>query len=431
MVSKTNSYSVAVRLGLAFFMAITMWIYVQHILIPYQLSQGPMRQSPRGNLSDLYPRWLGARELLLHHRNPYGADITREVQIGYYGRLLDPNRPGDPIDQQGFAYPVYVVLLLAPTVMLPFFVVQKVFVWLLAVLTAGSLFLWFRALNWRASRSTICIWILLTLGCFPAIEGMKLQQLSLLVAVFIAAAMAALVRGRLAVAGVLLALASIKPQLVFLVMIWLCIWATGDWRRRQRLVWSFALTMTFLVAAGEILLPGWIAQFRTAMRDYYHYTGGGSVLDVLLSPIVGRIGSAILIVMVFMFAWRSRRTQEDTPSFQWSLSFTLATTLLVIPMFAPYNQLLLLPALMLILRAGRELWKNPASQFFCSITAVLVLWPFFAAACLVIALIFLPGSTVQKAWILPLFSNFHIPIAIYALLLASRSSLACSPETSS
>ena len=82
---------------------------------------------PRGNLSDLYPRWLGARELLLHRRNPYGDDITHEIQKGYYGRALDPARPDDPRDQQGFAYPIYVVFLLAPLIGLPFHGVQIFF----------------------------------------------------------------------------------------------------------------------------------------------------------------------------------------------------------------------------------------------------------------------------------------------------------------
>ena len=39
--------------------------------------------------------------------------ITTEIQKGYYGRELDPARPGDPRDRQGFAYPVYVVFVLA------------------------------------------------------------------------------------------------------------------------------------------------------------------------------------------------------------------------------------------------------------------------------------------------------------------------------
>src|SRR5215467_6282693 len=132
-----------------------MWFYIQHVLIPHQLTQAALNDIPRGNLSDLYPRWLGARELLLHHRNPYSPEITREIQSGYYGRPLDPTRPADPHDEQRFAYPVYVVFLLAPTIGLPFPVVATAFRWLLLLLTAGSALLWLRALRWKVSCNTI------------------------------------------------------------------------------------------------------------------------------------------------------------------------------------------------------------------------------------------------------------------------------------
>ena len=413
---------VALRLFLAALMATAMWLYVQRVLIPYQKTQGPMRQSPRGNLSDLYPRWLGARELLLRGRDPYAADITRESQIGYYGRLLDPARPGDPKDLQGFAYPVYVVLLLAPTVALPFAIVHEMFFWFLGILIAAAVLLWLNALAWQPSKTAVGVWVLLTLSCFPAIQGLKLQQLTLLVAALIAASVWALSRERFVLAGILLALATIKPQLVFLLVLWLFLWILGDWGRRQRAMWGFGATLAALVAAGEWLLPGWIGEFRGAMSDYYRYTGGGkSVLDVVLSPMGGRITAAGLVVLLAIFAWRNRGGDEKSKAFQWSICFTLATTLLVIPMFAPYNQLLLVPGLMMTVRARERLWeKNGVSRFFLGLTAISVVWPFLAAACLVGSLAFLPGPTVWKGWGLPFYPTFAVPIAIYATLLVSR-----------
>src|SRR5258705_4466993 len=98
----------------------SMWFYVQRVLAPHQRAEAATQRWPRGNLSDLYPRSLGARELLLRHRDPYSAELTLEIQSGYYGRPLDPSRPEDPKDQQRFAYPVYVVFLMAPTIGLPF-----------------------------------------------------------------------------------------------------------------------------------------------------------------------------------------------------------------------------------------------------------------------------------------------------------------------
>jgi hypothetical protein len=402
-----------------------MWIWVQSIAVPHQMTESAERGAPRGNLSDLYPRWLGARELLVHHRDPYTPEITREIQVGYYGRPLDPTRKNDPIDQQGFAYPIYVVLMLAPTVTLPFPTVHRIVFWLFVVLTTMSVPLWLGTLRWRLSKAATVVAILLTLGCFPAIQGLRLQQLTVLVVALIAGGMYAITRRQFVLAGILLAMASIKPQLVFLLILWLCVWMLGNWRERQRVLWSLVISMAVLVVAGELLLPGWITEFRAAMKDYYRYTGGGnSLLNGFLPPLWARIASILLVGMVLFFAWRSRRASEETPAFQWLLCFTLATTLVVIPMFAPYNQLLLLPGVMMALRARQKLWQSSyLSRFLCWMTAVSVGFPFLTAACLVIALAFLPGTTVQKAWGLPFYPSFAIPITTYGLLLVSRNDL--------
>jgi len=413
-------------------LAASMWIWVQRIAIPHQQAESVALDVPRGNLSDLYPRWLGARELLLHGRDPYGKDITRDIQAGYYGRPLDPARPGDPKDRQAFAYPIYVVLLLAPSVALPFATVHGIFFWLFAILTGVSVLLWLQTLSWRIRPSTKVVWIVLTLSSFPAIQGLKLLQLTVLVAALLAAALSAVARRRFILAGVLLAFATIKPQLLFLPMLWLCIWTFGNWRQRQRLLWSFAVTMAILVIAGEILLPGWIHEFRAAMADYYRYTGGGrSVLDVILTPTWGRCLSAIATVLFLVFAWQARKADEGTPAFHWCLSLVLATTLLVIPMFAPYNQLLLLPALMLIVRSFSRLWEQSRlSRFFVGITGLSVLWSWVAAALLAIALLLLPGPTVERAWDLPFYTTFAIPLTIYGMVLAGKDVLSLLDATS-
>ncbi|HKF03839.1 MAG TPA: glycosyltransferase family 87 protein [Candidatus Sulfotelmatobacter sp.] len=399
-----------------------MWIWVQAIAIPHQHAEADATGAPRGNLSDLYPRWLGARELLLHGRDPYRDDITREIQIGYYGRVLDPSRPHDPKDQQAFAYPVYVVLMLAPTVKLPFAIVRSWVFWLFTLLTAMSVPLWLYTLEWRISTSAKIAWTLLTLSSFPAVQGAKLQQLTVLVAAIIAAAMSAVAQRRLGLAGVLLAMATIKPQLVVLLTLWLGVWVISQWKERQWLFWSFVITIALMVAAGELLLPGWIREFRGAMSSYYTYTGGGtSVLDVLLTKTIGRMGSVVMVALLSWFAWDKRRTAETTAEFWWMFCFAMATTLLVIPTFAPYNQILLLPACMIFLRAFRNQWQSgPLRRFFVAVTASSVFWSYPAAAGLAIALLFLPAVTVQQFWRLPFYPSFAIPVMIYATLLAAR-----------
>ena len=413
----------ATLISVALVLSGAMWIWIQAIAIPHQQVEAAATDTPRGNLSDLYPRWLGARELLLHGRDPYSNDITREIQAGYYGRVLDPQRASDPKDQQAFAYPVYVVLLLAPTVVLPFSIVHAGFFWLLIVITAASVFLWADALDWRISFTSKIVWVLLTLSSFPAIQGAKLQQLSLLVAALLACAIWAATRKRLVLAGILFAVCTIKPQLAGLPIVWLCIWVLGDWRKRQRALWVFAGAMVVLVGAGELLLPGWIHRFRDACSAYYQYTGGGrSVLDVALTPGIGRIVSVVLVGLLLVLVWRTRHASEKERSFQWSFSFALATTLVVVPTFAPYNQLLLLPALMFVARSARELWeKGFVSRLLLAVTAAVVFEQWIAAFLLAVALLFLPGVTVQKAWALPFYPSLTIPVVVCAeMFLAGR-----------
>ena len=268
------------RIGVALLLVSGMLFCVQGILIPYQEKDATSHNQPRGNLSDLYPRWLGARELLLHGRDPYSPEITREIQAGYYGRPLEAGRPGEPSDQQAFAYPVYVVFLLAPTVGLQFSVVQTAFFWFLLALTTTSVALWLMLMNWRPARSTAAALTLLTLGSFAVIQGLKLQQLTLLVSGLIALSAALLSRGYLFLAGVLMAFVTIKPQLAIPIAGWFLIWALSNWKSRSRYVAGFGVTSMLFLAASQWLLPGWIARFRDGVVAYRSYTGGGgSVLD--------------------------------------------------------------------------------------------------------------------------------------------------------
>ena len=135
--------------------------------------------------------------------------------------------------------------------------------------------------------------IILTFGSYAVVQGIKLQQLTLVVSALIAGCAAALVAGHFALAGFLLALATIKPQLALPVAGWLGLWAVSNWRRRQVFVWSFGLTTAIFLAASEYVLPGWFGQFREAVAAYRQYTGGaGSLLDVLATPALGKILAA-------------------------------------------------------------------------------------------------------------------------------------------
>jgi hypothetical protein len=410
---------------LSLFFAGSMWFYVQRILIPFQNADALTHDHPRGNLSDLYPRWLGARELLLHHRDPYSAEITREIQIGYYGRPLNPTQPRDPIDQQRFAYPVYVVFLLAPTINLPFPIVHAGFGWLLLLLTSLSVLLWLRVQRQQPPPLILASLVLLTLGCFPVVQGLKLQQLSLLVSSLIAGSVALVVSGQLLLGGVLLGLATIKPQLTLLITLWFLLWAISDWRARKHFILGFCLTMIVLLAGAEYVLPGWIVRFHEALIAYRQYIGGGgSVLDTFTTPLLGKALAGIVLLALAFICWRTRRTLATSREFSFIIALVLAVTIAVIPMTAVYNHVLLLPAIFLIIFAGSSFSiTNFVTRTIYVACVSTIIWPWLATVGLSLACFFLPADVIQRAWRLPLYTSLAIPLAVLTLLIPQGSAI--------
>lgn len=407
----------------ALILAASMWFYVNRILAVRQLTDAAAHDRPRGNLSDLYPRWLGARELLRHRRNPYSPEITSEIQQGYYGRTLDASRPNDPKDQQGFVYPLYVVFFLAPLIGLPFPVVQIFFRWLLIGLTAISVALWLRTLHWRLSRLETAVCVVLLLGSFPAVQGIKLQQLSLLVAAALAASAACITSGWLFSGGIILAVATIKPQLVLPMVVWLFVWSLSDWRARRKFVYGFAVTMAALLAAAEIVLPGWWRMFLEAIRQYHQYTQNESVLEQFVNWIARRFAGDILasaaVLLTSTVLWRARKAPPGSRDVGRAVSLVIALTVLIVPMHAPYNQVLLLPAIL-------SLWRDRATITSASwalravygLAAFALFWPWIASISLTAAWMF-SHDAAFKAWKAPFYTTFALPLVVFALAVFS------------
>ena len=405
-------------LVLSMLCAVGMWTYADRVLIPHQISDASVHGNPRGNLSDLYPRWIGAQELLLHGRDPYSPEVTRRIQAGYYGRPLVPSRPADPIDQQAFAYPVYVVFYLAPTIHLGFAVVQRAFFWTLVGVTLASIPLWLRMLRWTVAPLVQAAMMTLTLGSVPVLQGLELQQLTLVVAAMCAVAVMLLVAGRPIAAGVLFALATIKPQLVLPLLMWLGMWSLGDLKRRYRWAASFLTCMAILGAASEYWLPHWVARFWRATGEYRQYTQGVSILESILSHRWGTLLEVLFAGATVLVCWKRREQPDDTGAFQLSTCLVLALTVIAVPTFSLYNQVLLLPAILLLARDRSMIWeRNFVSRILLIVVVALLAWPWISTTALAWLSFVLPQETVERAWSIPAWTVPQLPVAVTALIL--------------
>jgi hypothetical protein len=329
------------------------WRWAESILVPVNTRAAQSGRIPIGNNSDLYPRWFGARELLLHHRDPYSAEVTRGIQRGFYGRELDPHNPTDPIDQAAFAYPLYVVFLLAPTVTLPFATVETIFRWLLLAGIAATVPVWMYAMGFRTNRAFVLSGMVLAISSYPALLEFHMQNLAALVAILLAFAAAAAARGYFFWSGFLLALSTIKPQLAGLFVLWLLVWTAGRWQQRKRLVLGFAGTMLALVLAAEIVLPHWIPEFVAAVRTYSTYAMDPSILQFVFGPMLARVVAVALCCVLLFVVWRRRKSSAGSTDFGWALACVATVTLAIAPVTV-YNQILLIPAFLVLLLQ----WKS-------------------------------------------------------------------------
>lgn len=370
-------------------------------------------------LSDLYPRWYGSRELWLHGRDPYSAEITREIQQFQRGRAAAKGE-----DEGRFAYPIYVSFLLAPSAKFSFSGTSRIFFWLFLLCAGGSATLFLRVIGLRSSVPAMGLFLLYSLGSFPVAFGIRLGQFALVVALLVAACLTAVMADRLVLAGVSLAFSTIKPQLAILLVPWLLMWCVGDWPRRCKLFWGFFGTMAALLITSEFLVPTWIPEFLAGSAAYADYTDGRSVLMVLLSREGGILATVLAVAAIMTLCGGFRRESARSAEFAFSSSLVLATTLVVIPTLAPHGQLLLLPGVFLLIRERKEIWAEGWWQRRLLLaTAVLVAWPYvFAIAFSTVEWTF-SVDMARHFWLLPVAGTILLPALVTITLLAARGAI--------
>jgi len=358
------------------------WTYMHRILLPWEHYIDVERGNVKEPMGDLYPRWVGTRELLLHGLNPYGAEVSHRIQIGFYGHPIEQSydKPQfEIIDEQRFAYPVYVVFLLAPTIHIDFAKLQAWAPVLFGALTAISVWLWLAVLRWRPPLWLTTTLVLLILSSPQVAQGLRLRQIGLFVAFLLTLATWCVTRNRLFAAGVLLAVATIKPQIVSLCLVWFLIWSLGDWKKRWPLVGGFGLALALLAGAGEILVRGWVRCFIEGVDAYRRYFPTTSPVRLILGNWIGGGLSVLAVIVLFSYAWNRRKAAAESYEFAQALSWFFIASLLVLPLLTPYNQVLLLLPILLLMRDWGTLPRWSRTGF-----SVLIAWPFVASAALLV-----------------------------------------------
>lgn len=311
--------------------------------------------------NDFFIPWRATQALLWDGQNPYSPEVTADIQRTLFGRTRQPDE-----HQFDFAYPLTLVPLLAPYTLLPYDWAQPLWQASIQALLAAGLLLWHRmwlpptSVSSGAAVGTAAL-LLWGLTLYPTARAFLLGQVALLVFAAIVVALWALARGHDRTAGAALALATVKPQLSFLVVPALLVlaWTSG----RRQVLGAFGATFIVLMALSLALMPTWPLAFFERLVEYQRYTSLGTASDspsplaLLLRPL-GPVAPSVevllvltLLTVLFRGVWRQRRT----PAWPSVGSALLTAGAWVAPRAATTDQTLLLLPLLFLLRCRSRL----------------------------------------------------------------------------
>jgi hypothetical protein len=386
---------------MAFLCLVCSFHYAFVIVPPAAALSGP------GIVPDFYPAWYASRMVLFHHQNPYSPEVTRRIQSAMYrGKLVSQN-------EQRFAYPLFAVLLFAPFAVLPFAAAQFCFFALSALLTVWSILVWLDR-STQPVATTICV--VLVLATFPVMLGLELRQPTMLVAPLLAATVSCLRSGRLVSAGVMGALATVKPQLAIGVLLPLLFWAVSDWRNRKPFLLSLWWTVGGLLGISECVSHGWLLHWLATIRAYSHYAGAQPLIWALPGRHLPVLAGALLIVAAFAASWKWRRVDPLL-----AIGFSVSVFLALLP-FQLYNEVMLIPAVLwTFIRRSKQTGKL---QSLLRYPVWGLLGAGWLSTCVICVAHVINPPSIAHLWSLPIVIAWVFPIALLAYLAACASAKA-------
>jgi hypothetical protein len=312
-------------------------------------------QNPGGN--DFLARWVGANKWLLEGLSPYDDRVSLETQELIYGHPADPEA-GE--DKNHFIYPMYSMVFFGPFGLLDYTIARAIWMTILEVAAVALVWISLRVANWRTSFWMTAFLVLFSLIWYHGARTIILGQFAVINAFMIALAIYLIRNEQDFSAGVLLALSTIKPQMVYLLVPFVFIWAYSV--RRFRILSGFLVTFAILMVVTLALVPNWPMAMIAQMLDYPTYTTTISPLAVIagrspgIQPLFGQVLHAIAYIYVlaqWLFSYG-----KDERWFEWTALMTLVITHLVAYRTATTNYLVLLPALFLVFRVTEQRWQG-------------------------------------------------------------------------
>lgn len=327
--------------------------------------------------SDLQPVKIGI-QTTLRGEDPYSDQTTRQIQLAYYGHALSAS---SHTNQMAYVYPPHTAVVLAFLAPFRWQTSRLIFLALALLLTLTSVPVWIRISGARWAASSTLLAVIGVMASWPTLWAFRLQQPTLLVAALVALASLLMIKDRETGAALLLALSTIKPQLIAILTLWLTVRAIS--LRRPRFLAVFAAGTLLLLGAGEYLVPHGLTHWIQA-GTHLAQSDQQTTFTLLLGEWPGRLANLILAALVAIYMWTIRAADSRSPDFASGLSVALAATVALMPTGPAmiYNQVLLVPGCFVLLQARpvrqASVWLARLEHLARAFALALIAWGFLA-----------------------------------------------------
>lgn len=281
--------------------------------------------------NDFLSRWEGTRSFWIDGLNPYGEEASLNIQNRMLGRPATENE-----DQVLFAYPMYTAIVIAPLIFVNYAWASAIMMVIMEVMLVVSMFLLLDLFKWRPGVITLALLIIVSLFSYFPARGLILGQLGLVSYFMYVLAFWSLKKDKEWLAGIALALATIKPQLGFLIIPFLLLW--GLKVKRWQFVGAFTVSMGILVGVSLILVPTWLIDMWQQVTQYTAYAppSAGEMLfeQALGLPSTVRYIVYALLWIPMLIGWYQVLIQAKLERAMWVAMLTLTITNIASPVIA-------------------------------------------------------------------------------------------------
>ena len=317
-------------------------------------------------------QWISIRALITSGISPYSDTVIAEIQNAVRG-------------ETGFApgnLPRFTSPMFSGVVVFPFALIGNKTLahglWLTLQLMAIflSIVLGIKLIAWNPSWYIFFLFLIFSIFSYHVVIPWLEGGLSVFAALFLVLGFLAINFDRNELAGIALALSTIQPQMVILVLIFTLIWAAT--RRRKLLILWFFITIIFLSILGLFLVPDWIIQYLRVIYKFQQNFPPGSpgVLIKITLPGLGTqlswlisIVSAIIVLIEWWLAMR-----KDFRWYLWTVCLTIVISQWIGIPTIPGNFIGLILPLILISALFSERWPRGGQWVAVLISVILFIW---------------------------------------------------------